>query len=102
MPETFRGVVAVITGPDGHVIAHAADFEDSSTAGFTQTEVQKIRARKVLADKLVDNACAPYIAEALHGYDAEQLMEKLRRHHGFKVEYIEVGQDRSTSEDHHA
>lgn len=91
--ETVKGVVAILTHPDGDVIAHAADFNKTSPGGYEQVEAQKIRARRVLAKQFIENTCADFVAMAMPTHQAEELMNTLRRGHGFKVKCIEIEQD---------
>lgn len=89
------GVVGVVIGPDGHVAADATDFHRNRPAGFSIQEAQRIRVRDKLANEIVKRGCNDYIAKAMLGYDAQNLLSRLMNEHGFRVEYIPVGHEES-------
>ena len=90
MTTTPRGIVAVLIAPDGHVVAHAADFGRSGAAGFNQHD-QRIRAKRMLAVNAVKETCATYIGETIDLYLEEQIVRHLVDRHNFRIETIAIG-----------
>ena len=80
-----KGVLLVLTDPDGDVIASATDFEQSALGGFSLLEGQKLRAKGALAGDLIRRGCAPYIAKAMDDYEANALLDKLVRTKGCRI-----------------
>jgi len=88
-----KGVVAVLSAPDGRFTVSATDFQKSTPGGFTLRQSQERRAEETLARKLVEETCSPFIAKALQGYDAERLLQRLVMDQGFSMSIIPVGHD---------
>lgn len=74
-----KGVIAIITSPDGYVMATHADFDHSGFGGFKTWEAQRHRAVKFAKWALVKAYASPAMTDALEGYDLEQIAGKLLR-----------------------
>ena len=100
MPDptpTPQGVVAILTAPDGHVVATASNFDTFRPAGLPLEQCQEDRARKALARATVEDTCATYISPALNQYDCERILDALcdkhRDHKPFRVTVRFIGYD---------
>lgn len=85
-----RGVIAIMTTPDGEVIATAADFDRSAPGGCKLHEGQMWRARQQVKWATVRAYCSPAITKALGGYMLEQIADALCRD-GHKIRYRAIG-----------
>jgi len=74
-----QGVIAIMTTPEGHVIATAADFDRQSYGGFKLWEAQRMRAKKQAIYATIRAYCSDAIVEAIDSYLSEQIGEALRR-----------------------
>lgn len=89
---TATGVVAVLLGPDGRVIANAADFKLDTPGGYSLREAQQYRCLRALAIAVVDACASPMLRDAIDLYTAERIVAKLVNN-GCKVHCIDVGGD---------
>lgn len=85
-----RGVIAIMTAPDGSVIATHADFDRSAPGGCELWEGQKWRARQQVKWGAVRAYCSPVIMDALGGYMLEQVADALCQR-GHKITYRAIG-----------
>lgn len=88
-----KGVVAILTGPDGHVWATATDFSTGGYGGFTLEEAQEIRAKRELSFEFVRKSCNDWIIKGLDNHDCESIVERLIRKEGFKRTFIAIGHE---------
>lgn len=72
------GVVMTLSSPDGRVIAHAADFERGSPAGFSVREAQESRCKRQLSIEVVRVLASPLLSEAVDYYIADQIVARMR------------------------
>ena len=81
-----KGVVAILTGPDGKVWTTADCFEERS-----ENDLETIVRRK-LADNFIRDLCHPLIVEELsRSYATYSLLDNLRRSKGFHVHMHWIG-----------
>lgn len=90
-----KGVVTVLTGPDGSVFASVSDFRRDGYGGCSTQEAQTMRARQQLAFAAVRAMCSDHVLKAMEAYDCEQLLRRLEIKVGFKVTILPVGYDES-------
>ena len=90
---TPQGVVAILIAPDGWVVAEYADFDTSAPGGYSQEQAQKMRAKRMVAKKTIDQACAPYIAKVLDQYHQWAIIDEMCRHQGFRLHIHAIGYD---------
>ena len=90
-----QGVVAILTGPDGHVYAVGTDFSTSFSSGYTIKEAQEYRAKRMMADLFIVNSCSGWIAKAMRNGDADAIIANLCQCHGFRrtIKYIGCQED---------
>jgi len=92
-----QGVIAILTGPDGHVYAVGTDFSTSYPSGYSIKEAQERRAKRMMADLFIEKYCLTLIAKAMSNNTADQIIANLCQRDGFRrtVKYIgypEAGQ----------
>lgn len=90
---TPKGVVAIYTDPDGHVIASATDFNKTGMGGCTLQETQSYRAKAALAGNVVRAYCSTALTDALSNYLCQQILEALQEKGG-KVTILPIGGER--------
>ncbi len=88
-----QGVITLIIAPDGRVVAHAADFNQSGYGGFTPAEAQSIRAHDKMTRALLRETCATYIASSVSSYAADLILREVCENQRFKVHKIYIGYD---------
>lgn len=93
MATTPKGVVAIITASDGHVISTATDFQQSSPFGMSIREAQEQRCRKWLAFALIRDMCHPDICKVMDISDATRVVVGLTTRLGYCVTYIPIGHE---------
>ena len=93
-----NGVVLVFIDERGNAIAHAADFEPQSPAGFTLHEGQRWRARRQLAHAVCNAYASPMLVRGMDSSDCERVVDRLCRVHGCKVHEIELSQETPNGE----
>jgi hypothetical protein len=88
-----RGVVLVFIDDRGHAIAHAADFEPQTPAGFDLVEGQRHRAKAALAAAVCNAYASPNLVRGLERYDCERVIDRLCRVYGCRVHEVLVGHE---------
>lgn len=84
------GVIAIMTAPDGHVIATAADFNRSGYGGYKLWEAQRMRAQDQVKWATVRAYCSAVIVEAVDSYLSTQIADALCRK-GHRITVRSVG-----------
>lgn len=84
------GVIAIMTSPDGHVIATAADFNRSGMGGCKLWEAQKWRARDAVKWSAVRAYSSPAMTDALDSYLLTQIADAMCRK-GHRITIRSVG-----------
>lgn len=79
----IKGVVAILTGPDGHVWATATEFDRSGYGGFSLQEAQELRVKRALAWEFVRKACSDVIVRALDEYQCDRIINNVCSQQGF-------------------
>lgn len=90
---TPKGVVAVLTGPDGEVYSSLSDFHTSRSAGYTVREAQEHRLKQAIARDVVDRCCAACIAKTFDRVDYARVLDKMLSDGGFTLTMIPVGHE---------
>lgn len=85
-----QGVIAIVTSPDGHVIATVADFARDGYGGCKLWEAQRMRATKFVWWEVVKAYSSPVLSDDLGDYLLDQIGEALRRK-GHKLTLRAVG-----------
>lgn len=85
-----QGVIAILTAPDGDVIATASDFNRSGIGGCKLWEAQMWRARQQVKWAAVKAYCSPTVTNALGGYMLEQIADALCQK-GHQISYRAIG-----------
>jgi hypothetical protein len=90
-----QGVIAILTGPDGHVYAVGTDFNTSYSSGYTIKEAQECRAKRMMADLFVVNSCSGFVAKAMRDGDVDAIVATICQRDGFRrtVKYIGYPED---------
>ena len=88
-----RGIVGILTAPDGQVIVTTTDFEMSGPGGFTRDEAQRSRARYALARELVRKYTYGDIGAVIENYTTTDILDKLCRQKGYRATYLDVDTD---------
>jgi hypothetical protein len=83
----ISGMVAVVIGPTGEVLASAADFERQSAGGNTVAEGQTYRAKQAALAKFFRDYCHDAIADALENYARGELFRRMK---GYRLEVVPV------------
>lgn len=86
------GVIAIITFPDGHALANAADFDRSGYGGFTLLEAQTIRVKSAVKREAVRRLCHSDVPACLDSYEVERLVDSLISKKGYRLTIIPVNQ----------
>ncbi|HAX40618.1 MAG TPA: hypothetical protein DCY10_07070 [Clostridiales bacterium] len=79
MTEKLSGVAAVITNPDGHVVANCANFERQTYGGFTLEEGQMIRVRRAIKRRFAEGHLNKWLAENISDGFAEHFWDHAER-----------------------
>lgn len=83
------GVLAIMTSPDGQVIATASDFERQAPGGYKLWEAQRYRARQQVMWATVRAYCSDAIVDAITDYLSTQIAEALcRKGHRITIKAI--------------
>lgn len=90
MPADPQGIIAIMTSPDGDVIATATDFNRSGMGGCKLWEVQMWRAKDQVKWATVRAYCSKVVADALSSYLLGQIAEELVKK-GHKITVRAVG-----------
>ena len=91
MTRKPQGVVAILTGSDGHVWATATDFDQSGSGGFTWQEAQELRAKRQVSTNFLRSTCNSFIANVISDYQRDEIMRKLCHENGFKLTVVRIG-----------
>ncbi len=94
-----KGVVAILTGPDGHVWATATDFHTDGYGGFSLQEAQELRAKTQLAFEFIRSTCSDVVVKAMGPLDCKGIVDNLTHKHGFKRTIIPIGHSEDSSHD---
>lgn len=87
------GVVALLVGKDGRVIANVTDFNAGGYGGFSLKESQTIRAKRNLAISMMRELSSPLICSAIETHDAEKIMTAVCSRSGCRLEIVVVGHE---------
>jgi hypothetical protein len=93
-----HGIIAIMTAPDGDVIATSADFNRSAMGGCKLWEAQMWRARDSVKWKAIRAYCSSNIAEAISNYLAEQIANALCEK-GHKITLRAIGYSKEITEE---
>lgn len=89
--EKPKGVVGILTGPDGHVWASVTDFDTSGYGGFSLQEAQEVRVQTLLAFEFIRKTCSDIVVQAMGPLDCKGIVGTLISKHGFKRTIIPIG-----------
>lgn len=92
MSEEPQGIIAIMTAPDGSVIATATDFNRSGIGGCHLWEAQMWRARDAVKWKAVRAYSSTIMADALSNYLCTSIAEALCQK-GHKITCRAIGYD---------
>ena len=84
------GILAIITWPDGSVLASYADFERQGFGGFKLAEAQEHRARKFAKWAAFKALCHPDVVKSMDSYDIERAVDSMIQKSGFKLSCVEI------------
>ena len=84
------GVIAIMTAPDGSVIATHADFDRSAPGGCQLWEGQKWRAREQVKWATVRAYCSDIIVKSISSYTSTKIADELCQK-GHKITYRAIG-----------
>jgi hypothetical protein len=93
--EKPSGVVAILTAPNGVVMASVIDCEPEKSGHATIAEGQEYRARHALSDAMLRAMCNHDIAEVMSGYQSLEIMRSLVRTKGYRVTTIDLSDCRT-------
>lgn len=88
--DALRGVIAILTSPDGHVIATETDFGGLPHCGYTLRNGQEYRAINALKYAAVRAYCSRALSDALDGYAVDVVFRRLKDA-GHRVTIIPIG-----------
>lgn len=88
--EEPQGIVAIMTAPDGDVIATATDFDRSGMGGCKLWEAQMWRARDQVKWKAVRAYSSNVLCDALSGYLCSSIADALIAK-GHKITCLAIG-----------
>ena len=86
-----KGVIAIMTAPDGSVIATHADFDLSRSGGCQLWEGQKSRAREQVKWAAVNVYCNGVVARSISSYTSTKIAEELCQKGGHKITFKAIG-----------
>ncbi len=86
-----RGVIAIMTAPDGSVIATHADFGRTTPGGCRLWEGQKWRASDQVKWAAVRAYCSDVIVSAISAYTSTKIAEELCQKGGHKIIFRAIG-----------
>ena len=93
-----QGVIAIVTAPDGSVVATATDFNRSGYGGCELYEAQGLRAEREAKRNAVKAYCSPAVTDALSTHLIEQVFDALRQKGGHRLMCKAVGYGRDAQE----
>jgi hypothetical protein len=88
--EVMKGVVAIFICKQGHLIETSTDFDKGGSAGISQKENQKYRARDALIGKVVRAYSSSALSDNIENYTYKKIFEDLLKN-GAKVHYEYIG-----------
>ena len=88
-----KGVVSLFIGPDGRVVAHAADFHPDRPGGYTEQEAQQHRAREALHRNVLRAMCNWDLADAMSAYTCDGIIRDLCESKSYRIEHVAIGHD---------
>lgn len=90
-----QGVVALLIGNDGRVIASATDFDTSVYGGFSLRQAQEMRAKSSLVKEAMTVLASPLICSAIDTdtYGAEKIVQSMCSLGGCRIEIVAVGHE---------
>ncbi|MDR3495345.1 MAG: hypothetical protein P4L82_12160 [Ancalomicrobiaceae bacterium] len=88
-----NGVVALLTAPDGRVLATASNFDPSGYGGFKLHEAQKIRARDAMRREFFALFCHRDVAGAIESYHADTIIRSICDQKKYREQFVIVGHD---------
>lgn len=86
-----QGIIAIMTAPDGDIIATATDFNRSGLGGCKLWEAQKWRARDQVKWAAVRAYCSTVVSDALSSYTMTKVAEDLLDKGKHKITYRAIG-----------
>lgn len=86
-----QGVIQMLIGSDGRVVAHVADFNLDGYGGFTIEEAQRVRCRRALAFAVIEAFASPVLTRAISGYHADHIVDSLVKKQGYRKHEIVIG-----------
>lgn len=86
-----QGVIAIMTAPDGDVIATATDFNRSGMGGCTLWEAQKWRTRDAVQWQAVRAYCSDVVFQALDSFTVDRISRCLLDKGKHQISYRTVG-----------
>ncbi len=92
MSAETKGVVAVITNPDGDVVAEAADFDRAGYGGFTLQEAQAIRAKDGVRSRFAAGHLNGWLGRGMEGYFVDAFWRNAERA-GYRLSVVPIGYD---------
>jgi hypothetical protein len=84
------GVLAIITWPDGKVLATKADFDTQGFGGCSREESQEYRATKYAKWEAFKALCNPAVTNSMDSYDIEKAVDAMIRKGGFKLMCVKI------------
>ena len=86
------GIIAIMTSPDGRVIATATDFDRSAPGGCKLWEGQMWRARDQVKWAAVRAYCSDVVVKAITSYTSTKIAEDLLSTvGGHRITYRSIG-----------
>lgn len=85
-----KGVIAILTAPDGRVIAATSDFAPDRPGGCEIHEGQRYRVQRKLYFATVRAYCADAVTDAIDDHMADRICNALLRR-GHKITYRAIG-----------
>jgi hypothetical protein len=86
-----KGVVMMLIDDQGRVAAHGADFLLQGYGGISLREAQEYRARRFLEIAFINTYGGPVIAKVADTFHVEQMVSKLTREHGWRIQTVAIG-----------
>lgn len=93
-----KGVLAIMTRPDGYVAATHADFDRSGYGGCKLWEAQRMRASDAVKRQAVRAHCSEIVTKHLESYTIDRIAEDLVNRGKWKVTFRAIGWDEAATE----
>ncbi len=94
-----KGVLAIMTAPDGRVVASESDFDPSEANGFEAWNRQRSRARAAANRATVHAYCSPVIVQVLDQHDIDGICQELCRKKGYRMTIKAIGYEGKAKEE---